>query len=198
MFPSFNKEKSNYLASWKNVFKGKVNLEGEKVYIKKKYRCCQHSLGVSVPLQFWLCWLLSFRNRESISLLRCRWLDLPSQQRRAGVEDCAFLPPWLRSAGYVKAGSARNACGHAVRVWSVCGCAWRIWGAGMVSLCCKVSAAVYMLQYRCAYVGYFCGEACTKLSKILAIKLSSCLSNSSTSTCCCIYQFPGQFCLTFS
>lgn len=30
MFPSFNKEKSNYLACWKNVFKGKVNLEGGK------------------------------------------------------------------------------------------------------------------------------------------------------------------------
>lgn len=36
MFPSFNKEKSNYLACWKkNVFKGKVNLEGGKAYMEK-------------------------------------------------------------------------------------------------------------------------------------------------------------------
>lgn len=71
------------------------------------------------------------------------------------MEDCAFLPPWLGSAGYIEGWSAGDACGHAVRVWGVCGCALRIWGAGTVSLHCKVSTAVCMLQYGCAYVGTF-------------------------------------------
>jgi len=71
------------------------------------------------------------------------------------VEDCAFLPPWLRSAGSIKGWSAGDACGHAGRGWGVCGCALRIWGAGMVSLCCKVSTVMGMVQYRCAYVDTF-------------------------------------------
>lgn len=69
---------------------------------------------------------------------------------------CAFLPPWLGLAGYTKGWSAGDACGPAERVWvGGCGCALRIWGAGMASLRRKASTAEHMLQYGSAYVGTF-------------------------------------------
>lgn len=69
----------------------------------------------------------------------------------------------------------------------------RIRGAGVGCVRCK---AVHVLQYGRAYRH-------AKLSEMLAIKISSVSlketgPESSTSTLCCMYQFPGQFCLTFS
>lgn len=69
----------------------------------------------------------------------------------------------------------------------------RIQGAGVGCVRCT---AVHVLQHGRAYRH-------AKLSEILAIKISSVSlketgPESSTSTLCCTYQFPGQFCLTFS
>lgn len=114
MFPSFNKEESNYLACWKNVFKGKVNLEGgESIYEKITQMPSTQPVNVSSPEV--LTWSIAFiyEQGEYFPVMR---LILPSQKQR---EDCTFLPPWLESAGYIQGWSTGDACGYAARVWIV-------------------------------------------------------------------------------
>lgn len=62
MFPSLSKEKSNYLACWKNIFKGKVNLEGGKIYIENNTGAVNTVCECHFPSSFGLV------NRENISL----------------------------------------------------------------------------------------------------------------------------------
>lgn len=139
MFPSFNKEKSNYLPCWKNVCKGKVNLEGGNyIYIKIIQILSPQpgSVGSPAVLALWIGFV--YEQGEYFPVTRL----LAGFATPAAVEDCPFLPPWLWSAGYIKGWSSGYACGHVVRVCGASGRAGRIWGAGVVST--AVCAAVWL------------------------------------------------------